>query len=169
MKASLRSAFTRQAWPFGPRAGRFAAGSFLLVLLPLLTIPATHSQKGLWRDRCLQVLLARERLASLAFHFANCGPSGRARAAASRPPSSPLPPLSFSPSSPATFLLRSHNRLLLMMGTDSAHALWSKMIALSFTSLVLDDDALSPIHPCSSAPLLLVSNLLFTHQDRFPE
>ena len=36
VKASLRSAFTRQAQPFGQRAGRFAAGSFLTVLLPLL-------------------------------------------------------------------------------------------------------------------------------------
>ena len=41
------------------------------------------------RDFSFQVLLTRERLASLAFHFANCGPSGRALPAASRP-ASPL-------------------------------------------------------------------------------
>ena len=38
VKASLRSAFTRQAQPFGQRAGRFAAGSFLTVLHPLLLL-----------------------------------------------------------------------------------------------------------------------------------
>ena len=79
VKASLRSAFTRQAQPFGQRAGRFAAGSFLSVLLPLLLIAflALLPQEGRWRDHCLQTLLAREGLASLGLHT----PDGRRFAA----------------------------------------------------------------------------------------